>query len=96
MAHKVFAELGVPHRDNSSWPFATMCCLRVNHVEWLGLLRRKDRNIETFSDTSLNHLEESNLNFNLIRQRSPISQTNKWRFKKVNWLAVVESPRLQL
>lgn len=73
-----------------------MCCLRVNHVEWLGLLRRKDRNIETFRDTSLNHLEESNLNFNLIRQRSPISQMNKWRSKKVNWLAVVGSPRLQL
>lgn len=73
-----------------------MCCLRVNHFEWLGLLRRKDRNIETFSDTSLNHLEESNLNFNLIRQRSSISQMNKWRSEKVNWLAVVESPRLQL
>ena len=86
----------MPHRDNSYWPFATMCCLRMNHIEWLGLLRRKDRNIETFSDTSLNHLEGSNLNFNLIRQRSPIFQMNKWRCKKVNCLAVVESPRLQL
>lgn len=88
MAPGVFAGREVS-QGSPLQPFATTCHLRRNHLGWLGLPRRTERDTAASAEASLGCPGERNRNLSLTRERSPSFQINRERRRKMNRLAVV-------